>query len=1157
MKRIYTAFLALLGCNTYAQVHLQTGAAQFNLPVFSYSDKDGLSAFGAVNYVNGNGLKVNEIASSIGAGWRPEYGGQIDRIQNGEPDDQQRPSNVTWTLSNSFYFGESNYYPNGFLYSSYSTSTDADSRAAYFPIVPSPWMRYNPHEKFTDDREQDYFNFNFNGRTGTFVIGKNGGIRILEDSRLKVTKVDLDMHSSNIRTTISSFTITDENGIQYVFKDKILAEVCKYDNSSYPNASGIVNQDDGLSQNQFYCNFSQQCNNYSGFDYKVYQARRLNQYIVNSWYLSEIVNPRTTKNIQFKYDNYDIDFRSGAQLQSSQMAGQNSIALILTRYLLKAKRIREIIFPNTHSIYFNYSSQDRIDFPDKALLDIHYKIDGAIKYSHHFDYGYMFKHELKSFDYSFSNSEKIYSRLCLKSIQRIGSDGTTENPYLFDYNIIRDAPYDQLDVSIPPRLTLWQDRFGYFKLSVGSLPDCVFDPNQSSFTVPDAYSLNYILTGYSSANTRAVSDAVAKYGIVKQITYPLGGALTFEYEQRDARYNNQNVSIGGVRVKKTVLYDGIDHAKDIVNSYEYTNGSSVSSGWGFEEAIYSRTGDYVRMYKSTDKYPALFSSGVALALSYKNVAKTFFMTSPTQLSASVALLIVNFIIALVDYFSPDYQDYSQTIFSYQPYNSNTLALQYSKVTVTQLLQTGNNGKIVYEYTDPSYRAIDEPTLNAPFSYKQRMAEFAYGLPLKESIFQYKNSAFQIIKEKIFNYQDHISYMTDANYLSKKWEVIMPIYIPKSTYESWVSSSTSSTYNLRIDSYYPLVGRTDLTQIKERLYNSAGNYSETVKQFQYNSDNFKINSIISTDSEGDQTETKVFFTEDYANAGIFQTLRTHNIISIPISTETWITKGTNAAKLINATAVEFAVINNNDIKAIRDYKLESAMLLLQSQIQAFNPNSSVRDVNLIIQRSENTYDNSGNIIQIKSVAEKSSSMLDYHESQNTMTILNASPGEYAYTSFEAENPGFWNFSNTNIVQQASVTGIKSYALGTITSDILVTKPSVLSLWATNSNFTVNASFSPIKTVNVIPGWTYYEFDVSSSINNAVTITGSAMVDEVRLYPKDALMKTFTHDPLMGKTSMCDESNHILYYEYDGLGRLVIVRDEKRNILKTYEYHTKQN
>jgi YD repeat-containing protein len=67
------------------------------------------------------------------------------------------------------------------------------------------------------------------------------------------------------------------------------------------------------------------------------------------------------------------------------------------------------------------------------------------------------------------------------------------------------------------------------------------------------------------------------------------------------------------------------------------------------------------------------------------------------------------------------------------------------------------------------------------------------------------------------------------------------------------------------------------------------------------------------------------------------------------------------------------------------------------------------------------------------------------------------------------------------------------------------------------------------------------------------TGKVWFDDIKLRPSVAQMNTYTYTPLVGMTSKNDEGNHIVYYEYDGLGRLKVIRDKDRNILKTFSYN----
>jgi YD repeat-containing protein len=74
---------------------------------------------------------------------------------------------------------------------------------------------------------------------------------------------------------------------------------------------------------------------------------------------------------------------------------------------------------------------------------------------------------------------------------------------------------------------------------------------------------------------------------------------------------------------------------------------------------------------------------------------------------------------------------------------------------------------------------------------------------------------------------------------------------------------------------------------------------------------------------------------------------------------------------------------------------------------------------------------------------------------------------------------------------------------------------------------------------------------------VTLTDGIAIDDVRIYPDDALMKSYTYDPLIGITSITDEGGKATIYEYDEFGRLALIRDDTKNIEQSFQYIYRKN
>ncbi len=183
--------------------------------------------------------------------------------------------------------------------------------------------------------------------------------------------------------------------------------------------------------------------------------------------------------------------------------------------------------------------------------------------------------------------------------------------------------------------------------------------------------------------------------------------------------------------------------------------------------------------------------------------------------------------------------------------------------------------------------------------------------------------------------------------------------------------------------------------------------------------------------------------------------------------------------------------------------------------------------------------------------------DYLNREPIAKVSNAPVSQVAYTSFEADGNGSWAIPSS-ARNDTSITGNQSYNLvnGAISRSGLTSASTyIVSYWSkTGSSFTVGGStgVNKGKTIAMNGGtWTYFEHTVTGV--TSTSISGSGDIDELRLYPSNAQMMTYTYSPLVGMTSQCDVDNRISYFTYDSLGRLKFVRDQDGNILKTIDYH----
>ncbi|TWV93616.1 hypothetical protein [Chitinophaga pinensis] len=111
---------------------------------------------------------------------------------------------------------------------------------------------------------------------------------------------------------------------------------------------------------------------------------------------------------------------------------------------------------------------------------------------------------------------------------------------------------------------------------------------------------------------------------------------------------------------------------------------------------------------------------------------------------------------------------------------------------------------------------------------------------------------------------------------------------------------------------------------------------------------------------------------------------------------------------------------------------------------------------------------------------------------------------------------------------------------------------VSYWTRNANpYSIAGTVAgyPLKG-STINQWTYYEHRIAGV--SSLAISGTGYIDDLRVYPVNSRMVSYTTEPLLGVTSESDITSKPTFYEFDAFGRLRVVRGFEGNIMKVLDY-----
>lgn len=259
--------------------------------------------------------------------------------------------------------------------------------------------------------------------------------------------------------------------------------------------------------------------------------------------------------------------------------------------------------------------------------------------------------------------------------------------------------------------------------------------------------------------------------------------------------------------------------------------------------------------------------------------------------------------------------------------------------------------------------------------------------------------------------------------------------------------------------------------------------------------------------------------------------------------------------LGATLIERKTSNNGILNSTlrNDYKTFSADVTLLSKVNfstgqrqpeprleylSYYPNSNIREVS-------------------KTNDMTVSYIWGYGNRYPIAEAKNAAASDIAYTSFESADKGNWNYAGINSAVANAPTGkqVFPYFSGSITSNALnPNKQYIVSFWSKGQTTITGATL--LYSGKTRKEFTLYVYKTNPQVTQVV-VQPSGLLDELRLCPLNAQMTTNTFEPMIGLTSSADAKSNITYYEYDGAGRLLRIRDTDSNILKqfSYEYYRK--
>lgn len=1097
---------AQLGKYGEVPVSLYTGALNYSIPLATISSGR-ISVPVSLDYSTDGGIVVSNIANNVGLGWSIGGLSLVSREVVSTPDD--------WTYG--FLYTLANYTQDE-LNQKTTTQTDIDHL-----------IRLYKADRGCLDFQSDNYFFRLGNLSGKFHFNWNGDIVNQNQNAVKISYV----RGTTQIAPITSWIITTDDGTKYTFSS---AEVTQ--RHAEQNSNDYCELPNYNFNSSWYLTKVEDVNgNYIDFEYESYSYRR---------------NMELSHSIGVK-DHITTSYM-GTCLSSEQYASNNMTAyglenggvpakqgLDLTYY---QKRIKVIRSSKGASIAFEYNTT-RTDDADLSVPNAFQSLD-KVKYMEGTSL-------VKSWDLShnYTTNRLTFSKLTEKS--PASEEGKV---YAFTYTGSIPASVNTYDI----------DHWGYAN-GTGS--------SQGISLVPKFVHKINTTVSYSGApyqQTIVYKDGADRdpksnslNGLLKKITYPTGGTSEFTYEMHDcSNVSNLTVASFGLHPETNVT----------ISAFAQANASGQRQ---VDQQTFQVTGTTVGVMLYFDAHLGTGSSGCWPAKKAKMILNKIDGSSITLIKQRQ-----------FQYTNPGDQDegsYSDWDYvelapgTYQlraeaecnasGFDEASIVATFKQPDMTQVLTKIPVGgarikeikntdpfsvlttKKTYKYTNPTDISLSSGVILAMPEYKTIATEYqghdqrAYNEIAHQvgaaSIDQY---CYTKVDKTVYLSQSGV--MTEGSHIGYQYITEEEENNGKRVYHY----TSPVIYSGGISFHYPFMPPDNAETYKmgllldEKDYNAAGTIvrknemtydfidaADEIKVIKYKgNDDFldpsKLTPVGSIMSHYTYLYQNFFALTSYYTKKGYSRLRSSKETLYNEDGLTFAERNTqtNYHPVVKQMPQEQVTTNSdgNEYKAVYTYPFDQAgTAVFQDMI---NRNMIAEPVQVSmqvngqqVQQSKKTFSTfQNNMILVESEL--------YAEGTNTPTT------EITYDAYD----------NSGNLLRYTKRGSEKGAM----------------LWGYNGRYMVtrldHIDHAALQTyLNNNPG-------IQQTFDNPSSATALlAAVQQLRTAFPDAMVSGFSYIPNVGIYSVSDANNQVSYYQYDGLGRLLYIKDNNNNLIKSYEYKYQQN